>query len=304
MNIQNLEWIFSNEKAALAFSWSTKLIDSEKTCNNNHDISKMGLIHHNTSHHGVIWRCSLCKKTCSILKNSIFDNSKLEIGKVLKIIYFWAHDYGVNRTAFKLQVSQHSVSSIFRQIKRACYIYMNNEGNIPIGGEGKIVEIDETLFSKRKFHKGRILNQIWIFGGICRDDNMIFLEQVPNRNSDTLMDSIQRNINVGTTIISDEWKAYNVIENQPQPQPYCHQTVNHSKNFVDPVTLANTQKGERLWRDFKEKKKIINGVPREDIDLYIAEFRWRRLKKIQEKDLFLSTCNFLSTTKFLAEIKD
>jgi len=296
MNIQNLEWIFSNEKAALAFSWSIKLIDSEKTCNNNHDILKMDLIHHNTSHHGVIWRCSLCKKTYSILKNSIFD-----IGKVLKIIYFWAHDYGVNRTSYELQVSQHTVSSIFRQIKKACFQYMNNEGNIPIGGEKKIVEIDDTLFSKRKFHKGRFLHQVWIFGGICRDDNMVFLEHVPNRNSDTLMDSIQRNINVGTTVISDEWKAYKVIENQPHPQPYIHQTVNHSKNFVDPVTFANTQKGERLWRGFKEKKKIINGVPREDIDLYIAEFLWRRLVKIQENDLFFSACSFLSTTKFFSE---
>jgi len=30
----------------------------------------MDLIHHNTSHHGVIWRCSLCKKTYSIWKSS------------------------------------------------------------------------------------------------------------------------------------------------------------------------------------------------------------------------------------------
>jgi len=75
---------------------------------------------------------------------------------------------------------------------------------------------------------------------------MVFLEHVPNRNSDTLMDSIQRNINVGTIVISDEWKTYKVIENQPHPQPNIHQTVNHSKNFVDPVTFANTQKGERL----------------------------------------------------------
>jgi len=115
----------------------------------------MDLIHHDTSHHGVIWRCSLCKETYSILKNSFFDNSKLDIGKVLKIIYFLAHDYGINRTSYELQVSQHTVSSIFRQIKKACFQYMNNEGNIPIGGEGKLIEIDETLFSKRKFHKGR-----------------------------------------------------------------------------------------------------------------------------------------------------
>ena len=40
-----------------------------------------------------------------------------------------------------------------------------------IGGEGKTVEIDESMFGKRKYHRGRISGQrqLWVLGSICRE---------------------------------------------------------------------------------------------------------------------------------------
>ena len=43
-----------------------------------------------------------------------------------------------------------------------------------IGGPGKTVEIDESKFGKRKYHKGRRKDGVWVFGGIERDTKYCF----------------------------------------------------------------------------------------------------------------------------------
>lgn len=42
-------------------------------------------------------------------------------------------------------------------------------------------------------------------------------------------------IRPGSIIHSDEWKGYDCIPNIPSYN-YAHSTVNHSRNFVNPIT--------------------------------------------------------------------
>ena len=79
---------------------------------------------------------------------------------------------------------------------------------VTIGGPGCTVEIDETMYSRRKYNRGRIYPEQWVFGGICRETGKCFLYAVQNRTRETLFECITANILPGTTIISDCWKAY------------------------------------------------------------------------------------------------
>lgn len=46
---------------------------------------------------------------------------------------------------------------------------MLEKENVKVGGPGKVVEIDESKFGKRKYHKGRRKDGVWVFAGIERD---------------------------------------------------------------------------------------------------------------------------------------
>ena len=77
-----------------------------------------------------------------------------------------------------------------------------------------------------------------------------FERDVSNRRATTLLPIIQGSIRPGTTIMSDMWTAYGGI----QAMGYAHLTVNHTYEFVDPITGAHTQNVENSWKNAKQQK--------------------------------------------------
>jgi ISXO2-like transposase domain len=81
-----------------------------------------------------------------------------------------------------------------------------------IGGVGNIVEIDESLFRKKKFGRGELHDGQWVFGGVQRGSGECFLVPVERRDAETLVPLIVKHIVPGTTIYPDKWKAYSRLE--------------------------------------------------------------------------------------------
>ena len=96
------------------------------------------------------------------------------------------------------------------------------------------MEIDESKFGKSKYGRGREIEGVWVFGGIERESKKSFLVPLvgenPRRDAATLIPLIRKYIKPGSTIISDEWAAYNKISDHG----HRHLTINHSEHFVDP----------------------------------------------------------------------
>ena len=70
------------------------------------------------------------------------------------------------------------------------------------------VEIDESKFGRRKYHRGRMVEGHWVFGGTERITGNSFLVEVDRRDAQTLLPIIKNYIRPGSIIYSDEWRAY------------------------------------------------------------------------------------------------
>ena len=94
---------------------------------------------------------------------------------------------------------------------------------------------------------------------------------VPKRDEDNLLPIIQSWCPAGSIINSDCWAAYNNIPNYG----YAHCTVNHSENFVDPITNEHTQRIESLWRQCKLFLQLHYYNKFSELEKYIAEWCFR-----------------------------
>jgi hypothetical protein len=134
------------------------------------------------------------------------------------------------------------------------------------------LQVDESLFAKRKSNAGRVVAEIWIFG-MCEADEggLVHFESVVRRNEATLLPLISSLALPGAIISSDSWRAYcNLGANV-----FFHYTVNHKKHFVDPTTQAHTQRIESMWGACKLWKRQHGYKYRKSIDDYLGEFCFR-----------------------------
>ena len=86
------------------------------------------------------------------------------------------------------------------------------------------MQIDESMFVRRKHNVWRPVGVQWVFGGIDCNTKEGFLVSVPRRDAATLIPIRTRYVRRGTTVVSDLWRAYNMIDAHGY-------TVNHSLHF-------------------------------------------------------------------------
>jgi len=142
-----------------------------------------------------------------------------------------------------------------------------------LGGPGHTVAINESIVAKRKpgSADGGPVPPMWVFGAVDLQTKEFFMEVVQQRDAATLLPIIRQNILPGSRIWSVERAAYCGLPGLG----YVHETVNHSRRFVDPVTGAHTNNVEARWNACKATMKRRYGVPREQVPAYLDEYMWR-----------------------------
>lgn len=234
------------------------------------------------------WRCNNCGFTRSVRYQSIFSHSNLNLTQLIRLIYCWCERRPLRKTAKEVRVSNTIVCDWFNLCRELCAEWVENNQE-PIGGFSEngpaLVEIDESAFFRRKYHRGTLGPHYWCFGGIERGTRNCFIVSVPNRRKDTLEPIIQRMILPGSRIISDGWRGYediSVLSNGV----YMHDVVIHAQNFVSPEDdEVHTQSIESLWKQAKRNLRNMSGTSQALFPSHLADFVWR-YRSVQQKNTF------------------
>ncbi|MGQ0559206.1 MAG: IS1595 family transposase [Sphingosinicella sp.] len=146
------------------------------------------------------------------------------------------------------------------------------DGNDPIGGIGRTVEIDEAFIGgyMRGGHGGK--GKAVVFGMLEMGGDLV-THVVPDRRSGTLLPIIRDTVKRASTVHTDECKAYGGLA----MLGYRHRTVNHRlEQYVCPETGATVNAIEGFWSALQ---RSIRGthihVSQRHLAKYLGEFEYR-----------------------------
>ena len=152
------------------------------------------------------------------------------------------------------------------------------DGDDPVGGDGVIVEIDETMIGgKLKFRRGdgksrsQRQNKTLVMGFAERDGSVL-TQIVPDNRKTSLVPEIVEHLAPGSICHTDSLHSYKSL---PQ-MGFEHHTVNHCRGrYVGPPGV-HVQTIEGFWGMVK---RAINGthihVSGEHLPKYLGEFEYR-----------------------------
>ena len=166
---------FSEPHSAIRWLAKRRLIRNTCTCPLCHQLSS--LIKFTGSRDGYRWGCKPCNFRLSIRADSFFNKSQLPLMTIVRLIYGWSEDFLQRQCAKELRLTKNAVVDWFNFLRQECerYVETHSEiGGMDVNGEPIVVEIDESKYFHRKYHRGEWREGHWVFGGVERVSKKCF----------------------------------------------------------------------------------------------------------------------------------
>ncbi|XP_044162823.1 uncharacterized protein LOC114951570 [Acropora millepora] len=183
-----------------------------------------------------------------------------------------------------LSLSDNAVGRVFRSLEDVCSIDIGRNPIVPFAGRCLVKCVESKFNHKPKYNRGRRTSDAWVFGVISCDTRPSrgYYEVVENRNHATLLPILPKCLQPGSEVHTDDWGAYDNLEQHLPHLVLRHRIVVHADNFVDPATGVHTQEAESAWAALKGPIKQRRGISREDLQVYLDERMWRQWRGLNQ----------------------
>jgi hypothetical protein len=290
--------LFTSIENCLAELIDQGLVTPEKVCCGCDRNARL-VIYKQGENERIIFRC--VNRTCRKKMSPFSISVHMPLNRYLFFIHLLFLDSSYNLIFQLVGVSSATIAKAKSSL-RSYYQYKNSR-NMLIGGPGVEVEVevDETVLCRRGIirnptsNEDEVADTVWILGIVEKyDKSKFFVVRVPDRKIETITRVLESKIGVGSILVSDGHPSYPGVARN---LGLTHLVVNHSVGFLNDDG-DHTNGIENLWSQMKSIMSRQHGVKREDIDLWLEEFIFRKRNSLLDegcpKNLLYDYIKFLN----------
>jgi transposase-like protein len=240
------------------------------------------------AHRAGVLNCKECRQAFSVTVGTVFERSKIPLNKWMLATHLM--------TASKKGVSAHQLHRMMGITYKSAWFMahrireaMRDDNPTPMGGEGQIVEADETYYGKTKEQpklntRGEPFTKRGKGGPSGKRPVVALVERggrvrsfhVAQANIDNVREIVVTNVRRESTLYTDESRLYTKMGQEFA----THDTVTHSrKEYVRGTVHTNTIEG--YFSIFKRGMKgVYQHCAEKHLHRYLAEFDFRYKNRI------------------------
>lgn len=218
-----------------------------------------------------LWKCYACRSQFTVRVGTVFESAHIPLHKMLQAVYLMSASkkgisaHQLHRT---LEITYKSAWFLAHRIREA----MRDGVLAPLGGNGKVVEADETFIGKLDgYEKGRgsahknVVLTLVERGGSARSFH------VDSTSVAQIVPIVRTNIRRSSHLMTDEANQYKAVGKEFK----SHGAVNHSSyEWTRGEIHSNTVEG--YYSIFKRGMKgVYQHCKEKHLHRYLAEFDFR-----------------------------
>jgi transposase-like protein len=244
----------------------------------NADIERITRLTGKSTRPGVLW-CNECNKPFSVTVGTVMEDSKIPLNKWVLAFHLMASSkkgMSAHQLHRMLGVTYKTAWFLCHRIREAMDDAEPNKNGGPLGGEGKIVEADETFVGGKKTNRahGEAAPKKAVITLVERDGRARSFH-VANVTAKTLGPIIRKNASRKSTLNTDEAAPYVRLGREFA----AHHAVDHSRDEYAYKLDGRTVSINAAENYFSILKRGINGVyhsvSEAHLHRYLAEFDFR-----------------------------